>query len=99
MKGRHGLLSVTTGGTPQRFSAEGVFGEIDQYLRPMQFGMIEYMGMEAHEPFVTYAASRVSREELTAQLDVWEKRLMELAKIVEVSRATAEREPAASDAG
>jgi len=42
---------------------------------------------------------RVSREELTAQLDVWEKRLMELAKIVEVSRAAAEREPAASDAG
>jgi hypothetical protein len=41
----------------------------------------------------------VSREELTAQLDVWEKRLMELAKIVEASRAAAEREPAASDAG
>jgi NAD(P)H dehydrogenase (quinone) len=99
MKGRHGILSVTTGGTPQRFSAEGVFGEIGQYLRPMQFGMIEYMGMEAHEPFVTYAASRVSREELTAQLDVWEKRLLQLAEIIEASRAAPDREPAASDAG
>jgi len=98
MKGRHGILSVTTGGTPQRFSAEGIFGEIDQYLRPMQFGMIEYLGMETHEPFVTYAASRVSREELTAQLGAWEKRLAELTGIVEASRAQADREPAASEA-
>lgn len=98
MKGRHGILSVTTGGTPERFSAEGIFGEIDQYLRPMQFGMIEYLGMEAHKPFVTYAASRVERGVLTAQLDAWEKRLMELAGIVESSRAAADRAPATSDA-
>jgi len=98
MKGRHGILSVTTGGTPQRFSAEGIFGEIDQYLRPMQFGMIEYLGMATHEPFVTYAASRVSREELTAQLAAWEKRLAELAGIVEASCAQTDREPLASEA-
>jgi NAD(P)H dehydrogenase (quinone) len=99
MKGRHGILSVTTGGTVERFSEGGVFGKIDQYLRPMQFGMIEYMGMEAHEPFVSYAASRISRDELTLQLDAWEKRLMEIAGIVEASRAAPDREPASSDAG
>jgi NAD(P)H dehydrogenase (quinone) len=99
MKGRHGILSVTTGGTPERFSAEGIFGEIEQYLRPMQFGMLEYMGMEAHEPFVTYAASRVTRDVLTAQLDAWEQRLLELAEIVEAARGAPSLEPAATDAG
>jgi len=79
LKGRRGLLSVTTGGTPERFSAEGIFGVIDPYLRPMQFGMLEYLGMEALDPFITYAASRVSRETLTAQLDAWERRLMGIA--------------------
>lgn len=79
LKGRRGILSVTTGGTPARFSADGVFGEIDQYLRPLQFGMLAYLGMEALDPFVTYAASRVSQEELTAQLDAWERRLLEIA--------------------
>jgi NAD(P)H dehydrogenase (quinone) len=79
LKGRRGILSVTTGGTPERFSAEGIFGEIDQYLKPLQFGMLEYLGMAALDPFVTYAASRVSRETLSAQLDAWERRLTAIA--------------------
>jgi len=98
LKGRRGILSVTTGGTPERFSEEGIFGEIDQYLRPMQFGMIEYLGMTALDPFVTYAASRVSREELTLQLDTWERRLLAIAAEIEANGAAAEAQPAASGA-
>ena len=98
LKGRHGILSVTTGGTVERFSPSGVFGEIDQYLKPMQFGMLEYLGMEAHDPFVTYAASRVSREELTAQLDAWEQRLLEIAAGIEAAGEVAQQERAPSGA-
>jgi hypothetical protein len=40
----------------------------------------------------------VSRDELTLQLDAWEKRLMEIAETVEGSSAAPDREPATSDA-
>jgi len=89
LMGRRGILSVTTGGTPERFSAEGVFGEIDQYLKPLQFGMLEYLGMEALDPFITYAASRVSRDELTGRLDAWERRLTEIATEIDTAGTAA----------
>ena len=98
MKGRHGILSVTTGGTIERFSPGAIFGEIDQYLKPMQFGMLEYLGMEAHDPFVSYAASRVTKAELTAQLDAWEGRLLEIAARIEAAGPAAQKEPAPSGA-
>jgi len=33
-KGRHGLLAITTGGTPERFSEDGVYGPIETLLTP-----------------------------------------------------------------
>jgi NAD(P)H dehydrogenase (quinone) len=98
LKGRRGILSVTTGGTPERFSAEGIFGEIDQYLKPLQFGMLEYLGMEALDPFVTYAASRVSREALTEQLQAWERRLTEIAAEIAAAGPAGDRKLASSGA-
>ncbi len=98
LKGRRGILSVTTGGTPERFSTEGIFGEIDQYLKPLQFGMLEYLGMEALDPFVTYAASRVSRDDLTGQLNAWERRLTEIADEIVAAEPAADTELASSGA-
>ena len=59
--------------------------------------MIEYLGMDALDPFVTYAASRVSREELTAQLDAWESRLLAIAAEIEAG-GTASAQPVSSGA-
>lgn len=89
LKGRRGLLSVTTGGTPERFSADGLYGEIAPFLRPLQFGVLEYVGLETLDPFVSYAASRAPREELTRQLEAWQGRLREIAHAVEAGAAAA----------
>src|SRR3954447_19713381 len=57
-KGRRALFSVTTGGTPERFSPEGVYGEIGKVLYPVERLLLQYMGYEVLPPFVSYAPPR-----------------------------------------
>ena len=76
-KGRRALFSVTTGGTPERFSPEGVYGPIGTVLYPVERLLLQYMGYEVMEPFVAYAAPRVSPEERAAHLAAWQARLVE----------------------
>lgn len=75
LKGKRGMACVTTGGTTERFSPEGVYGPIEGILRPVNRGVFEYLGMEVLEPFVAYAAPRVDDEGRRAYLDDWSRRL------------------------
>ena len=79
LKGRKVVMSITTGGTPERFSAGGMFGEIGPILHPIDHCILRYVGLETLDPFITYAASRVGPDELNARLDAWERRLSEIA--------------------
>jgi len=74
-KGKTGLVCVTTGGTTERFSADGVYGPIEGILKPANRGVFEYLGMEVQPPFVAYAAPRVEDEDRKVYLDEWAKRL------------------------
>ena len=56
-------MSVTTGGTPERFSPGGMFGEIEPILHPINHCILRYLGLEILDPFVAYAAGRVTPEE------------------------------------
>jgi NAD(P)H dehydrogenase (quinone) len=58
-KGRHAIFSVTTGGTSERFSPDGVYGEIERVLYPVERLLLQYMGFEVLPPFVAYGAPRV----------------------------------------
>ena len=78
LKGKRGLLCVVTGGTPERFSEGGVYGPIDKVLWPMQHLALEYMGMRVSEPFVAYAAPRVSEGEREGYLKAWSRRIAEM---------------------
>ena len=64
--GRRALLSVTTGGTPERFSESGVYGPIGQVLRPAQRLTLEYMGFDVAPPFVSHAVPRSDAHLLAA---------------------------------
>jgi NAD(P)H dehydrogenase (quinone) len=85
-KGKRGLLCLTTGGTEARFSVSGVYGSIDQVLWPIQRLMIEYLGMDALEPFVAYGAPRVDSATRQAYLQRWSKRLHEIVDDVVARR-------------
>jgi NAD(P)H dehydrogenase (quinone) len=78
-KGRHAIFSVTTGGTSERFSPDGVYGEIERVLYPVERLLLQYMGFEVLPPFVAYGAPRVDDAQRRAYLDAWEARVLEAA--------------------
>jgi NAD(P)H dehydrogenase (quinone) len=77
-QGRRAALGLATGGPKARFSTGDVYGEISLTLYPV-VRAIEYMGLDVAEPFVAYAAPRVSDDERAAYLADWADRLSTLA--------------------
>lgn len=61
LAGRAGMLTVTTGSPPERYTDGGdrPFLTMEQLLLPLQKGLFHYVGMKAVEPFVAYSAARV----------------------------------------
>ncbi|MAY32281.1 MAG: NADPH quinone oxidoreductase [Rhodovulum sp.] len=57
-KGRRAMISVTTGGTPERFSDTGVYGPIGPLLMPIRKLALEYMGFDVAEPVISYGVPR-----------------------------------------
>lgn len=92
---KRSLLCVTTGGTPARFSAGGVYGEIERVLWPVQRLTLDYMGLAAEAPFVCYGAPRVGGEGRAGYLAAWRERLEKLLK--KGPLASARRPPPAID--
>ena len=79
--GRRAALSVTTGGTPARFSDEGVYGPIETVLWPVRRLALEYMGFTVEPPFVSYGAPRIGEEGRAVLLDDWAARVLALAAL------------------
>jgi NAD(P)H dehydrogenase (quinone) len=69
--GRNAMVALTTGGTSERFSPEGVYGPIEQLLYPHRRTMLEYLGLEVAPPFVAYASPRVDQVQREAYLSQW----------------------------
>lgn len=70
-RGRAGMLCLPTGGTRERFSAAGPYGNIEDKLRPLTEGSLAYLGLDVAKPFVAFAAPRVSDEERREILQEW----------------------------
>lgn len=78
-RGRRGLLCMTTGGTQERYSATGVYGDIHIVLHSVQRGILEYIGLDVAEPFVAYAAPRVDDATRRGYLNALAARVVSLA--------------------
>ena len=79
-KGRYGVVALTTGGTPERFSESGVYGPIEKLLYPHRRTMLEYLGLNVQPTFVAYASPRVSQREREKYLSDWSRQLADLAE-------------------
>jgi NAD(P)H dehydrogenase (quinone) len=77
--GRRAILGLTTGGTIERFSAGGSYGEMRDVLYSVRRCVLEYLGLEVMEPFVAYAAPRVDKAVRAEYLRSWEARLLATA--------------------
>ncbi|MES2398480.1 MAG: NAD(P)H-dependent oxidoreductase [Pseudomonadota bacterium] len=92
-KGRHGVVALTTGGTPERFSDGGVYGPIENLLYPHRRTMLEYLGLEVAPSFVAYASPRVSQAKREQYLADWSAQLTALAKKMASAPAADKRLP------
>jgi NAD(P)H dehydrogenase (quinone) len=77
-RGKRALVSITTGGRPDRFTRDGLFGELEIILYPLRVGILNFIGIDMLEPFVVYGAANISQEERQSYLEAYRERLAEI---------------------
>nr|WP_325252101.1 NAD(P)H-dependent oxidoreductase [Amylibacter sp.] len=80
-QGRRAMLSVTTGGTPNRFAADGVYGPIGPILMPLQKLALEYMGFEVAPAYVAHGVPRSDDAERKAHFVAFSNAALALARL------------------
>ena len=80
-RGRRALLSLTTGGSGEAaYQPDGFNGDINGILRPIQRGMLQFLGYDVLKPQIVHGPAQSTEEERKARLAEWRERL---AKVVE----------------
>ncbi len=74
-KGKRAMLSLTTGGPAPAYAKGGFNGDIDAILRPVQRGMLQFVGFEVLAPQITYGPVRLDQNERTERLGAYAERL------------------------
>lgn len=74
-KDRYGMICVTTGGTAQRFSNDGEYGDIERVLWPVRRLALEYLGLIVEDPTVCYATPRVDEATRADYIRAWKVRV------------------------
>src|SRR5919109_4374952 len=80
-RGKRALLSLTTGGEGAAAYQPGGFnGDINGILRPIQRGMLEFVGYDVLKPQIVWAPAHITDEERRAHLAHWRERLRHIAQ-------------------
>lgn len=79
LKGKRGMLIVTTGASEASLGPRGVAGDIQDLLFPVNYGIFWYTGMDALRPHVIHGANRVSDLEYQVLENALAERLATLA--------------------
>ncbi len=77
-RGKRALLSLTTGGPEAAYRPEGFNGDIDGILRPIQRGILEFVGFSVLRPNIVWGPARASAEDRAATLTAYATRLRSL---------------------
>ena len=78
MKGKKALLSLTTGGACEHYTADGFNGDIHGILRPIQRGMLEFTGFSVLAPQVFYSPAHKSQDERVTEMASYCNRLKQI---------------------
>ena len=60
-KGKRALLSLTTGGPAPAYLKSGFNGDIHAILRPIQRGILQFVGFEVLAPQIAYGPARLQQ--------------------------------------
>ncbi|XP_070694474.1 ribosyldihydronicotinamide dehydrogenase [quinone]-like [Pempheris klunzingeri] len=77
-KDKKAMLSFTTGSRESMFSSNGINGDMNVTLWPLQNGILHYCGFQVLAPQIFWAPSHISSEERIAMLESWRTRLQGL---------------------
>lgn len=75
LKGRSAMVAVTTGCYPEMMAPDGLLGDLDVVLWPLQFGTFAYTGMRVLPPFTAWSIQYTSPEQRATYLDAYAARL------------------------
>ncbi|MNM67903.1 Glutathione-regulated potassium-efflux system ancillary protein KefF [compost metagenome] len=78
--GKRAMVSLTTGGGPSMYGHDGINGNIDTLLFPIQHGVLRLTGFDVLEPFICWQPASVSAETRTDYLHAYSERLDHLLK-------------------
>ncbi|XP_047385638.1 NAD(P)H dehydrogenase [quinone] 1 isoform X3 [Sciurus carolinensis] len=69
------ILSITTGSSGSMYSLQGIHGDMNVILWPIQSGILHFCGFQVLEPQLTYSIGYLPPEARTQVLEGWKKRL------------------------
>jgi NAD(P)H dehydrogenase (quinone) len=75
MQGKKALLTLTTGGPLEAYQPGGFNGDINSVLRPVQRGMLEFVGFSVLASQICYSVAHISQEERQELLTIYKTRL------------------------
>jgi NAD(P)H dehydrogenase (quinone) len=78
-KGKRALLSLTTGGPVPAYLKGGFNGDIHAILRPVQRGMLQFVGFEVLAPQIAYGPARLQQAQRFELLAAYAERLKTVA--------------------
>lgn len=78
-RGRRALLSLTTGGPPGAYDPDGFNGDLDAVLRPIQRGILRFVGFDVLRPNVVFQPARLDADLRIEALEAWRERLAAIA--------------------
>ncbi len=79
-RGKRAMLSLTTGGPMPAYEKGGFNGDMDAILRPIQRGVLQFVGFDVLAPQIHYGPVRVDAATRQAWLAEWERRLATIAE-------------------
>jgi len=79
-RGKRALISLTTGGPDEAYRKGGFNGDIGAILRPIQRGMLQFVGFDVLSPHIIYAPVHRTDEDRKQLLAAFAKRLHDIDK-------------------
>ncbi|CAM3718702.1 NAD(P)H dehydrogenase [quinone] 1 [Pseudomonas reidholzensis] len=78
LKGKKAMLAFSLGGQDHMFGPEAIHGELDTLLRPIQRGVLGYVGLSVLPPFVAFHVPYISVEARRDYLEQYRQHLLTL---------------------
>ncbi|NP_001153085.1 NAD(P)H dehydrogenase [quinone] 1 [Sus scrofa] len=74
-RNKKAVLSITTGGSGSMYSLQGIHGDMNILLWPIQSGTLHFCGFQVLEPQLTYSIGHTPEDARIQILEEWKKRL------------------------